>query len=208
MNNLKHLRTLKGVTQKEVAEALGINRTTYVKYENDSSEPDNKMLLALSDYYGASIDFILGRTSSLENTTKVNSTNSEHGVKIPVLGQVQAGIPIDAVQDILDYEEITEDMAAHGEYFALQVRGSSMEPRMREGDVVIVRQQPEVENGETAIILVNGNDAKIKRVGKSSEGIMLVPTNPVFEPIFYNNEEIEELPVVILGKVVELRAKF
>mgnify|MGYP002750313270 CR=1 FL=1 len=176
-----------------------------VRITNETIQKLAKALHADESYL---FELSIGRTPSSENTTKVNSTNSRHGVKIPVLGQVQAGIPIDAVQDILDYEEITEDMAAHGEYFALQVRGSSMEPRMREGDVVIVRQQPEVENGETAIILVNGNDATIKRVRKSSEGIMLVPTNPVFEPIFYNNEEIEELPVVILGKVVELRAKF
>ena len=99
-------------------------------------------------------------------------------------------------------------MATSGDYFALQVRGRSMEPRMKEGDVVIIRQQPDVDNGDIAIVLVNGNDATIKKIGKSSEGIMLVPTNPAFEPIFYNNREIMELPVKILGKVVELRAKF
>ena len=100
---------------------------------------------------------------------------------------MQAGIPIDAIEEILDYEEISEDMATSGDYFALQVRGRSMEPRMKEGDVVIIRQQPDVDNGDIAIVLVNGNDATIKKIGKSSEGIMLVPTNPAFEPIFYNN---------------------
>ena len=100
-------------------------------------------------------------------------------------------------------------MLEHGEeYFALQVKGSSMEPRMRNGDVVIVRKQSDVSHDDTAIVLVNGNEATIKRVLKSEAGIMLAPNNPAYEPKFYSNKEIEELPVVILGKVVELRAKF
>lgn len=76
---------------------------------------------------------------------------------------------MEAVENILDYEEISEDMARQGDYFALQIKGDSMEPRIKEGDVVIVRKQPDVESGEVAIVLVNGDEATIKKCKNSTE---------------------------------------
>lgn len=131
------------------------------------------------------------------------------GVRIPVLGRVVAGIPLEAITDILDYEEIPPELAKTGEFFALQVKGSSMEPRLYDGDVVIVRRQPNVESGEIAIVLINGDEATIKQVKKEKNGIMLIGHNTaIYEPHFYNNEDIENMPVEILGKVIELRRKF
>ena len=115
---------------------------------------------------------------------------------------------MEAVENILGYEEISSDMAAHGDYFALRIRGDSMEPRIHEGDVVIVRRQPDVDSGDLAIVLVNGDSATIKRVRKLSDGIMLIPFNPSYEPIYYDVSTCASLPVQILGRVVELRAKF
>ncbi len=83
-----------------------------------------------------------------------------------------------------------------------------MEPRMVNGDVVIVRLQPDACDGETAIVMVNGDEATCKKIKKTPEGIMLISTNPAYEPMFYSNKQIEELPIRILGKVVELRAKY
>jgi repressor LexA len=99
-------------------------------------------------------------------------------------------------------------MAARGTYIALTIHGQSMEPRMNEGDVVIVRLQEDVESGETAIVMVNGGDSTCKKIKKTPEGVMLISTNPAYEPMFYTNAQIAELPVRILGKVVELRAKY
>ena len=113
-----------------------------------------------------------------------------------------------AIEDIIDYEEIPHSMAKSGDYFALQIKGDSMEPRIKEGDVVIVRKQPDVESGEVAIVLVNGDEATIKKVQKFNGGINLVPSNPAYEVKTYSNDDIESLPVSIIGKVVELRAKF
>ena len=83
-----------------------------------------------------------------------------------------------------------------------------MEPRIKEGDVVIVRQQPEVESGDVAIVLVNGDSATCKKVIINDNGITLIPFNPAYEPVFYTAEQVETLPVRIVGKVVELRGKF
>lgn len=130
------------------------------------------------------------------------------GVKIPVLGHVQAGVPIEAIEDILDWEEIDEKLAKTGDYFCLQVRGESMQPKFAEGDVVVVRQQSDVDSGQIAIVLVNGCDATIKQIQKFNGGITLVPFNNAYPTQTYTNKEIKSLPVTILGRVVELRAKF
>lgn len=196
---IKKLRMEKEWTQSYVGKQIGVSDRVLGYYESDNRFPkDEKILKALASLYNVTVDYLLGE-SQHENGNKV---------LIPVLGTVQAGIPIEAIEDVLDYEEIAPEMAAHGEYFALRVKGSSMEPRMREGDVVIVRKQSDVNHDDTAIVLVNGNEATIKRVLKSEAGIMLAPNNPAYEPKFYSNKDIEELPVTILGKVVELRAKF
>lgn len=127
---------------------------------------------------------------------------------IPVLGKVVAGYPIEAVENIIDYEEISETMARQGEFFALRIQGDSMQPKFSEGDVVIVRKQESVDNGDVAIIMVNGDEATIKKIQRFDGGINLIPTNPAYNIITYTNKEIIDLPVKCLGKVVELRAKF
>lgn len=204
-NRLKQLREEKGLSQSEVAKIIGVGRTTYLKWETGENQPTRK-LDQLSQFFGVSIDYLLGK-SDVKNIKSKNLHS--RGIRIPVLGRVVAGIPIEAVEEILDYEEITPELAATGEFFALKIRGHSMEPRMMEGDVVIVRKQEDVESGDVAIVLVNGNEATVKRVKKQEEGITLIATNTsVYEPHFYSNKEIKNLPVQILGKVVELRGKF
>ena len=99
-------------------------------------------------------------------------------------------------------------MSKTGEHFALRVKGSSMEPRFCEGDVVIVRKQADCDNGDTAIVLVNGDESTIKKIQKFEGGVHLIPLNPTFPVLTYSNEQIAQLPITILGKVIELRAKF
>ena len=138
---------------------------------------------------------------------KVNTKKSK-GIKINVLGRVQAGIPVEAIQDIIGEEEITEELAKTGEFFGLKIKGDSMSPRIEEDDIVIVKKQSDIETGEIAIVLINGNDATCKKIKKTETGIMLMPFNPSYDPLFFTNEEIENLPISIIGKVIELRAKF
>ena len=142
-----------------------------------------------------------------EDTTE-QPTPKRKGVVIPVLGHVAAGIPIEMIEDIIDTEEIPEDMARHGEFFALKIKGDSMTPSINNSDVVIVRQQVDAENGDIVIATVNGNDAVCKRLKKYSDGISLISLNPAYEPLYFNTSEIQEAPVKIIGKVIELRRKF
>lgn len=200
---LKMLREEKGLTQKDLAEKLSLTPKAISFYELGSREPSGDALIHMAHILGTTTDYLLGNSTTKEADQKVG-----RGVRIPVLGRVVAGIPIEAVEEILDYEEITPELAATGEFFALKIRGHSMEPRMMEGDVVIVRRQDDVDSGDIAIVLVNGNEATVKRVKKQEDGITLIATNTsVYEPHYYSNKEIEELPVRILGKVIELRGK-
>ena len=129
-------------------------------------------------------------------------------IQIPVLGKVVAGIPVEAVEDILDFEEIPEEMSYLGQFYGLKIKGHSMEPRILEGDVVIVRKQEDAESGDLVIVLVNGDSATCKKLIKNENGITLQSFNPVFEPMYFSAEDIKNKPVQIIGKVVELRGKY
>nr|DAS18908.1 MAG TPA: Repressor protein CI [Caudoviricetes sp.] len=196
---LKLLRKKAGITQEQLAKAIGVERSSVGKYEGKGNiMPSHEVLAAISNYFDVSIDYLLNNDNS----------KSKKGVWIPVLGTVQAGVPMEAIEDIIDYEEIDENMAKSGEYFALQIKGASMEPRFVEGDVVIVRKQPVVENGDIAVVMVNGDEATVKKFYRESNGIKLIPINPSYDIMFYTPDEVNTLPVTILGKVVELRGKF
>lgn len=176
---------------------MGISQGTVGNWESGIREPNFKTMNKIAAFFNVSIDELINN----------NSTPSK-GIKIPVLGKVQAGIPIEAVEDIIDYEEITPEMASTGDYFGLVVKGDSMEPRFIEGDIVIVRKQSTAETGDIVIALVNGDEATIKKLKYIKDGIMLVPLNPAYETMFYDKDDIENKPVSIIGKVVELRGKF
>ena len=196
---LKELRRGKGITQIQLAQLLNIRQSSISAWENGTANPDFENQRRLADLYGITIDDLLGRVPDVERAK---------GIKIPVLGRVQAGIPIDAIEEILDYEEITDAMARQGEHFGLVVRGDSMFPKIVEDDVVIVRKQDDCDNGDIAVVLVNGNEATVKKIKKTPAGVTLIPLNPAYEMINYSTAEIESLPVRVVGKVVELRRKF
>ena len=198
----KNLRKDNNLTQAELAKKLGVAPSTVGMYERGQREPDFETLEKIASYFSVNMNTLLGKES------EIDIIGGSFGIKIPVLGKVAAGIPITAVENILDYEEISSEMASSGEYVALKIQGSSMEPRMYEGDVVIVRVQSNVEHGEIAVVMVDGSEATVKKVQFLSNGILLQPFNPSYEPIFYSNDEIEKLPVRIFGKVVECRQKY
>ncbi len=202
-NNIRTLRKNKGITQEDLAATLGYKSfTTVQKWEKGIAEPPLSVLRKLSELFRVELYDLT------ETDLSRQQPQASRGISIPVLGKVAAGLPIEAIENIIDYEEISREQARYGEYFGLMLKGHSMEPRMYEGDIVIVRKQENVNSGEIAIVLVNGSEATCKKIRKTGDGIMLIPLNPNYDPLFYNHQEIEELPVRIIGKVVELRAKY
>lgn len=204
---LKELRSSKGLTQSELAQQLRISRSTIGMYESGSREPDFETLELIADYFNVDTDYLLGRTNK---TTYIPTPKNPYhkGVTINVLGRVAAGIPIDAITDIVDTEEISEEMAKTGEFFGLKIKGDSMTPTICNGDIVIVRQQDDAETGDIVIATINGDEATCKRLRKYQGGIELISINPGFKPFEFTNKEILEKPVRIIGKVVESRRKF
>lgn len=195
------VRKNKKITRKQIADFLGVHETTIKRYEDgDTKKLPTDRLEKIAKYLNTSIEYLMG----WDEDTKSNSK----GIQIPVLGTVPAGIPISAIEDIIDYEEIPKSWENQGEFFGLKIKGDSMYPTLENGDVVIVKKQSTADNGDTVIVMVNGDDATCKRYERSDTGIMLIPNNNAYTPIFYTNEEIESLPISIIGKVVELRRKF
>lgn len=207
MENIRTLRKKHGLTQAELAQMLHVHQTAVSQWEKGRTVPDIEQMKELSVIFDVPMECIAD-VQAVHSYINNGAVPKKQGIKIPVLGNVAAGIPLEAITDVDDYEEISEAMAAGGEYVALRIHGDSMEPRMQEGDVVIVRVQDTIESGETAIVMVNGDEATCKRVKITPDGIMLISNNPDYEPMFYSRKQVEELPVRIFGKVVELRAKF
>lgn len=198
-NRLKMLRKEYQLTQKELAKIFGVSPKAISFYELNERQPPHELLVQLAKYFNVTTDYLLGQDEQPAPSV----------YRIPVLGTVVAGIPIEAIQDIEDYEEIPATMGDPRDYFALRVRGRSMEPRLMEGDTIIVRKQDRLDSGQVAVVLINGNEATVKQVKKSDKGILLIGFNQaVYEPHFYTNEEIMELPVRIAGIVVESRHKW
>ena len=208
---IRELRILHEMSQQDLADRLDVNKVTISQYERGVRKPDLNVLTALCDIFNVSSDYLLGKddmTIRIVGKEDLEKLASARTKRIPVLGRVAAGVPIDAIEDVLDWEEIPEVMAATGEFFGLRIKGDSMQPRIAEGDVVIVRSQPDAESGDVVIVQVNGDTATCKRLMKHETGISLISFNPMYEPINFTNEEIERLPVTIIGKVVENRQKY
>ena len=178
------------------------------QYVNGKSNPDNEKIFLLSKVFGVTEAWLLGynvpRYERIENT----GPQTPQGLKIPVLGTVAAGIPISAVEEILDYEEVPQSWKNQGEFFGLRIKGDSMKPDINDGDTVIVRKQSTANNGDVVITLVNGDDVTCKKFEKLDNGIILISNNSEYSPMYFSNEEVVTKPVVILGRVVELRRKF
>ena len=200
MNRIKHLRQQKGWSQEQMAEMLGITRTAVGKYETGKNGPSSEVLKTMAGLFDVSVDYILGLDTKTANRIKRT---------IPVLGTIPAGVPMEAIEDIIDYEDLSPEEAADShEYFGLKIRGRSMMPEYLDGDTIIVRRQETARTGEDVVVMVNGDDATFKRLQISKDGITLIPLNAAeFSPVFYTNAQIESLPVHVLGVCVELRRK-
>lgn len=197
---IRLLRKEANMTQQELASKLFVSQQAVGKWERGESTPNPETIVAMSKIFGVSADTLLGESAPPLSTG---------GTWVPVLGDVAAGIPIEAVENIVDYEEIDTAMASNGKYYGLRIKGRSMEPRIRDGDVVIVRQQEDADTGDTAVVLVNGESATVKRIKKEPDGgLWLLPNNPAYDPQHYSPAEVADKPVRIIGKVVELRGKF
>lgn len=191
--SIKKLCELKDVSIKKMERDIGLSNG-YVKKVGEGQVPSIDKLNAIANYFKVSRDFLLGEPSP-----------SGTGISIRLLGKVAAGLPIEAAENMIGEEEIPQKLAATGEFFALLIKGDSMSPDIQDGDKIIIRQQPEVENGQIAVVLINGNDAVCKEYKRLEDGIMLISRNPNYAPMVFTDKEVNDKPVRIIGRVIEVR---
>lgn len=193
---------------QELANASGVSKASISQYLNGSHSPSNISSGKMAKILNVNPVWLMGfDVPMLVPDKDVSNKSTQKGLTVNVLCRVAAGIPIEAITDIVDQEEISEDLAKTGEFFGLRIQGNSMEPDIHNGDTVIVKKQDDAESNEIVIALINGNDGVCKRLKKYAESIALVSINPDYEPMYFNQEEIDNTPVRIIGKVVELRRK-
>ena len=200
MKNLAALRKQKGLTQMQLAKLIGVSTSTVAMWETGQRKPDYHTIAKLRDFFAVGFEQLLGMVPVHRATVE--------NIPVPVVGQVRAGQPATARENIIGYEMVNEQLSRTGEIFALKIKGSSMEPKMSDGDVVIVRRQSTAENGQTAVVMVGREEATVKKVYISDDGITLLPTNPAYTPMHYSALECENLPVTIVGVVMELRCRY
>lgn len=202
MNRIKALRNAASIKQADLAKAINVSQASLSGYETGKFEADIATYSKIADFFHVSLDYLLG-------TSNVRSSEQAASISVPVLGSIPAGIPLEAVEDIQDWEEIPAAWTSGGrEYFGLKVKGDSMYPKYLAGDTVILRKQSACDSGDDCAVLVNGYDATLKQVFLYEDGsVETRPVNPAYPPRTYTPKETAELPVSIAGVVVELRRK-
>ncbi len=194
-DSLKSYRKKANLSQKALAQLLSVSQSTVAMWESGKNTPEYSTLVKLAEIFNISVDYLIGNASG-----KISKD-------IPVLGYVRAGLPTEAIEEVLAFENILVSPYDPDDYFALIIKGDSMSPRMVEGDTVIVRKTSSFISGDICVVLVGDNDATVKKVVKTDSGIMLIPLNSAFPTKFFSFVDMEKIPVVIIGKVTELRAK-
>ena len=218
----------RGISSYKVSQETGVSTATISSWGRGRYKPKADKLQKLADYFGVPVELfhekkkkhVISFDSSalqkaigqaLEKDTEFNAmiNSLDQMYKIPVVRRVAAGIPIDSQEELIGYEGVSEYMDDNDVYFGLQIQGDSMEPGIRNGDIVIVRQQDTAEDGEIVVALINGNDGVCKRLKKYEDGsIALMSDNPQYQPLYFNGAEIDTVPIRICGIVKELRRKF
>lgn len=200
--NIKYLRLKAGLTQDQLAEKLNYKSyTTVAKWESGVSEPPLSKTHELANIFNVNIDNLVHTNLEKPELAFVDLSSS---IKIPVVGKIPAGVPVEAIEDIVDYIDIPESWTkGNAEFIGLEVKGDSMYPVMLDGDRVVIRVQPSAETGDICACYVNGYDATLKRIALTSTSITLKPENPSYPPKTYTHPG----EVTIVGKVVEIRRK-
>lgn len=191
---IRKYRKMRGMTQKELGLKVGVKHNTISAYENGTNEPEQNTLFAIADVLGVSINDLFPSPTNMEPA-------APDLARIPVLGSIACGEPIFAEENISEYIYMPVDRLPSGRLFYLRAKGSSMEPTIPDGSLVLIREQPEVESGAIAAVIVNDDtEATLKRVKYQGNMMILMPDNPKYEPIVVTPDS----HVRIIGRAVQV----
>lgn len=206
-SKIKEFRISKNITQEELGEFLNTTSQTVSRYENGERKTSNDMLFQLADYFNVSInDFF--PSLNFNNAEPIDI--SSNIIKIPVYGTIKAGIPIESQSDIIDYVDIPKDWIIGGKkFYGLKISGDSMFPKYNENDIVIFEQNDDVElyNGKDVAVMINGTESTFKKILVNEQGIVLQPYNMTYDIMMFTKEQVEQLPIRIVGIAREKRTR-
>ena len=194
LNTIKQLCSAKCTNISNLEKELGYGNGSLSKAKKIPSD----RILDIAKYFNVSMEYIM---TGNENTEAIKLNDA---ARLPIYGSIPAGIPKEAIQEVEGFIEVPAYMSDG--YFVLKVIGDSMYPKYLDGDVVIIKEQPDCESGQDCAVRINGNDVTLKKVVKMQDGLMLQPLNPDYTPQFFDYHD-ELCPVYILGVVVEIRRK-
>lgn len=196
--NLQRLRKLKNISMNELAESIGVSQSTISDWENGKKMPRSGSIQKIADYFNVPKTELLIEKNESEGLSLYPISQL---VNIPVLGTITCGQPILAVENFEGYRYEVEESLPAGNLFYLKTRGNSMTPTIPEGSFVLIKEQPDVEDGEIAAVIVNGDDeATLKRVKRQNGLVMLIADNPNYAPIIIT----PDTPAKIIGKAVKV----
>ena len=207
-NRLKKAMEMKNIKQVDLVEKTGLDKTLINKYLAGITNARQQKLTKLADALGVNEVWLMGYDVPMQRDLTIGTSLASKSAVVFVYGSIPAGIPMECIEDIIDTEEIPVDMLKGGkQYFGLKVKGNSMEPEYLDGDTLILEKADDCESGDDCVVMVNGDDGTFKRVIKNKDGIILQPLNAEYIPFVFTNEQIESLPVRVIGIVVEIRRK-
>lgn len=209
-NRLKKAMDYRNIKQVDLVEKTKLDKTLINKYLSGVSNAKQRKLTALAEALDVNEVWLMGYNVSMERDFKSKTDKLGNVVStIPILGTVKAGYNYLAQENIIGTIDVEKSLVGDGsDYFALKVKGDSMFPVLVEDDIVIIKKQNDFENGDIVVAIVNGDEATIKKGKKSDAGILLQPFNQNYEPLLFTYDEMESIPVTIVGIVKQLKREF
>lgn len=206
--NLKYLREKNGLSQNKLAEKVGVNQTTIARWEDDNRIPTIDSAVNVASVLNIPLTDLIGKDLRFDNAELID-VNSDI-IQIPVFGTIKAGIPIESQNDIIEYIDIPKKWTKGGKkFYGLKISGDSMLPKYNENDIVIFEQTNDIElyNGKDCAIMINGTESTFKKVLINDQGIVLQPYNTAYDIMMFSKEQVEQLPIKIVGLAVEKRTR-
>lgn len=196
---IRNRREELGLTQEDLAKRLGYkSKSTVNKIELGINDITQRKIAAFAKALNCSPSYIMGWSEDIKGMIPMSEFHT-----IPLYSEIAGGKPIEMNNTIIDNIPVT-GIPDNGEYFALKIKGHSMEPKILDGDIVVVHAQNDAENGEIVIISIDGKNATCKRLYKYADHLSLLSFNPEYEPMDFTAEEVKNKPVCIYGKVKQL----
>ena len=208
MKNIKYVREKRGLSQSKLAEMIDVNQTTIARWEDENRIPTIDKAIQVSNILNIPLDILVGKNLQFDNVEPVNIDSNI--IKIPVFGTIKAGIPIESQSDIIEYVEIPKIWTRGGKkFYGLKISGDSMFPKYNEDDIVIFEQNDDTTlyHGKDVAIMINGTESTFKKLLVNEQGIVLQPYNTGYDIMMFSKEDVEQLPIKVVGIAREKRTK-